>query len=269
MPLMTVFGTYVTKTKSWPPGFTKTIWVSDGQNSVFFSTNCMCVVSSYFTSTARRWHVCDTHSNNQMAEPSTGLEPTSVLKGSSGERRPPIMGEDCPRTHKTPSTTSKIPRRPHVSTSSHQIDLCGPVYSQKEKNNENGYKYTKMLLCDTCNTEWHIDCLVPPLLVVPLPSWSCHLWDGPDGAGWRVLWWRGLSWRTWSEVLPSPHEITTVGFSLKIATPPPWHWHSEFDEIPVTKQQSEDSSWSVSLANAVTWLGSIITVPKSSIPNRE
>jgi len=109
--------------------FTKTIWVSGGQNSVFFSTNCMCVVSSYFTSTARRWHVCDTHSHKQKS--STGLEPTSVLKGSSGDRRPPIMGKDYPRTRKTPSTTSKIPRRPHVSTSSHQIDLCGPVYSPK------------------------------------------------------------------------------------------------------------------------------------------
>ena len=29
--------------------------------------------------------------------------------------------------------------------------------------------------------------------------------DGPDGADWRVLRWRRLSWWTWSEVFPSPH----------------------------------------------------------------
>jgi hypothetical protein len=33
---------------------------------------------------------------------------------------------------------------------------------------------TKMLLCDTCNAGWHLNCLVPPLLVVPLPSLVCH-----------------------------------------------------------------------------------------------
>jgi len=42
----------------------------------------------------------------------------------------------------------------------------------------------KMLLCDTCNAQagWHLDCLVPPLLVVPLPSWSCPLCSTPPSS---------------------------------------------------------------------------------------
>jgi hypothetical protein len=34
-------------------------------------------------------------------------------------------------------------------------------------------KESRMLLCDNCNTGWHLDCLTPKLTVVPEGAWIC------------------------------------------------------------------------------------------------
>jgi len=33
----------------------------------------------------------------------------------------------------------------------------------------------QMLLCDMCNTGWHMDCLLPPLTTIPHRLWKCPL----------------------------------------------------------------------------------------------
>jgi hypothetical protein len=30
-----------------------------------------------------------------------------------------------------------------------------------------------MVICDVCSTKWHLECLTPPLLEVPVGQWSC------------------------------------------------------------------------------------------------
>jgi rubredoxin len=30
-----------------------------------------------------------------------------------------------------------------------------------------------MVICDTCSTGWHLECLTPPLLEVPVGQWAC------------------------------------------------------------------------------------------------
>jgi hypothetical protein len=30
-----------------------------------------------------------------------------------------------------------------------------------------------MVICDVCSTGWHLECLTPPLLEVPVEQWSC------------------------------------------------------------------------------------------------
>ena len=37
--------------------------------------------------------------------------------------------------------------------------------------------YAHMLLCDTCNRAFHLQCLHPPCSVVPDGDWHCHLCD--------------------------------------------------------------------------------------------
>jgi len=33
----------------------------------------------------------------------------------------------------------------------------------------------RILLCDICNTGWHMDCLLPPLTTIPVVTWKCPL----------------------------------------------------------------------------------------------
>jgi hypothetical protein len=33
---------------------------------------------------------------------------------------------------------------------------------------------TTMVICDVCSTGWHLECLIPPLLEVPIGHWSCR-----------------------------------------------------------------------------------------------
>jgi len=37
----------------------------------------------------------------------------------------------------------------------------------------------QMLLCDTCNAGWHMDCLLPPLTTIPPGTWQCPLCTPP------------------------------------------------------------------------------------------
>jgi hypothetical protein len=30
-----------------------------------------------------------------------------------------------------------------------------------------------MVICDICSTGWHLECLIPPLLEVPVGQWAC------------------------------------------------------------------------------------------------
>jgi hypothetical protein len=30
-----------------------------------------------------------------------------------------------------------------------------------------------MVICDICSTRWHLECLIPPLLEVPVGQWAC------------------------------------------------------------------------------------------------
>ena len=43
-----------------------------------------------------------------------------------------------------------------------QCEVCGSPHDE-----------ARMLLCDHCNTGWHLSCLTPPLSVAPPGAWSC------------------------------------------------------------------------------------------------
>jgi len=48
-------------------------------------------------------------------------------------------------------------------------------YSESLPNMSESVWRTKMLLCDTCNAGWHMDCLLPPLTTIPNGTLKCPL----------------------------------------------------------------------------------------------
>ena len=72
-------------------------------------------------------------------------------------------------TRLTQPSVSPIPSPPPTSplpppSDDTQFQVCQSPFDEHQ-----------MLLCDICNTGWHMDCLLPPLTTIPHGFWKCPL----------------------------------------------------------------------------------------------
>jgi len=135
------------------------------------------------TRALRRYDLCSWSSH-------TPLQQTAILLGSIPPKL--LRKHDKAWTHSTSTTCTQLIYSLQSHFSRHQPSTSpGPVQSllsspashpsddTQRQVCQSPFDEEKMLLCDICNTDWHMDCLLPPLTTIPAGIWKCPLCTPP------------------------------------------------------------------------------------------